>query len=675
MEFTGKVYFDDILQDNRDISNLLDNFKLAIKRETSFSSGDNILRESSDLAFDVNGCAYDYLCSKFKESPCDDVRVYFELNVHGEILSFNGLIRLIAITWQPVHRTANIKAIKDNSFSGYIRNFISTEVDLSNVKTQGCLDIKIDYLLLNTPTTPNIYRVANVKIYDVLSVFRYLVSYFTDNKITVVSDYLTNNNSLYAITTGYNMHNNNYNNAKAFPKVSISKLFNELRKKLVLYMAIEYDVNGSPYLRIEDESYFYTNDLLFTIDSIPLDAMQSMDKEKLYNEIKVGSTKVKLLGTALDTMPQKKLVGWNEEVKTSCGGCSGEKDTILDLVSSFVIDGNIIHESMHQLLNSDYENDNEIILLHYNYIGIPAVNIRLVGNNTSTYNISLNNENTLKRWVGISNSCIKTNNEDKYAFYLEEYLETGGLNNNAVIVHASNGFLCGSRKKNFITSTPLWYDNYPSLVTFYNGTPVGGCDEQLSVNPDAFKCNENGVYKFKSNIYTMQDGRYGYPPNYYSTQIPYDTTFELHILVYQDDTLSTLIGDYFDSKFIANPRIKATDLEVITPELNLIVGNIVFVYIRISTTTPTVNEDYTFEYNRISFESIPTSCTTITDNLDLFKPYVLEYSRFLSACDYNKIKANPKGYIDINGNKYYVGEVNYTLQKTDFKLITNKLIC
>ena len=55
MEFTAKVYFDDILQDNKDISNLLENFKLSIKRESSFSSGENILRESSDLAFEKSG--------------------------------------------------------------------------------------------------------------------------------------------------------------------------------------------------------------------------------------------------------------------------------------------------------------------------------------------------------------------------------------------------------------------------------------------------------------------------------------------------------------------------------------------------------------------------------------------------------------------------------------------
>jgi hypothetical protein len=99
MEFTAKVYFDEILQDNKDISNLLENFKLSIKRESSFTSGENILRESSDLAFDVKGCSYDYLCSKFTETPCDDVKVYFELTIHGELLTFNGLIRLSSISW------------------------------------------------------------------------------------------------------------------------------------------------------------------------------------------------------------------------------------------------------------------------------------------------------------------------------------------------------------------------------------------------------------------------------------------------------------------------------------------------------------------------------------------------------------------------------------------------
>jgi hypothetical protein len=663
MEFTAKVYFDEILQDNKDISNLLENFKLSIKRESSFTSGENILRESSDLAFDVKGCSYDYLCSKFTETPCDDVKVYFELTIHGELLTFNGLIRLSSISWLKNKKIATIKAIKDNSFSGYIRDFTDIEVDLSNVKSYLCEDINISYLLLNTPTTPNTYTIDNVKIYDVLDVLNYLVTYFSSDVLSVKSDYFFNNK--YAITTGYNLHNKNYNNQKAFPKVSINSLISELRKKFAIYTAVEYEINGTPYLRIEHETYFFDDIEILDNNELPFDLKTYFDIKKVFNEIKVGSNDVKLIDVELPTMPQKNLIGWSKESKTNCGGCSGVKNSQLDLISDYIIDGNLIHEAMNQVVNVDYEKDDNIFLLNYYFDGFEN---KLVGNNTSIYNININNENVLNRFVGVGNSCIKTNGELKYAFYIDEEI-TGFPNNNAVFIKGTNGFLCGSRKKNFITSTALWFDNFPSLTTFFNGTAVGGCDEVLSIDPDAFLCNEAGIYKFKSKLENiLQVLSLG------QTQHAFNVTHELHILVYSDNTLTTQLFDYFDSEFVVD-GVNPANLEIVTPDINLNVGNIVFVYLKSFTQIVYPFDDFTFEYDKISFESIATTCTTIPDNLDLFKPYVVEYSRPLNACDYNKLKANPKGYINIDGNKCYIEEVNYSLQKTNFKLITNKLIC
>ena len=98
---------------------------------------------------------------------------------------------------------------------------------------------------------------------------------------------------------------------------------------------------------------------------------------------------------------------------------------------------------------------------------------------------------------------------------------------------------------------------------------------------------------------------------------------------------------------------------------------------RIYNFTPLPPNNFEFTANNFLFyqKDSEFNCEDIQNESDKFKPYVLEFSRPLSACDYNKLKLNPKGYINIDGNKCYIEEINYSLQKTDFKLITNKLIC
>jgi len=637
---------------------------LGISRESGIDNKEQILRDEIESQFTFSGEDYKYIANKRRENACSQISLQIDALCNGQRTEkfATGILKQSKIDLFVKKNIAKTNNIKDNSFSAYIRDYMNVEVDLSNIKTQNCFNIKINSFFINTPTTPNTYSITNIKVFDVLEVFKYLVHYFTDNKVTVISDYLTSNK--YAITTGYAMHNNTYFSNFIFPKVSIDTLYSELRKKLALYMSIEYFDNGDAYLRIEPESYFFSDDILFSIDKLPLDSVEKIDESRLFNSIIVGSTINKLIDDEdpLPTMPEQKLVGWLKETKTNCGACSGEKFNDLDLNSNFIIDGNVVHEAMNQDIGIDYEHDDEIFLLNYYFSGF---NYKLVGNNTSIYNIGLNNINTLTRWVGIASACIKTNDEEKYAFYIDDIVPDEGLSNNFIVIEA--GDTCGSRKKGFINTSLDYFDNYPSLSQTVSLTPpVSSCPETNGIGYHYFTCNENGVYNFSSSIENFrQELGFG-------TQHAFGTTLELHILVYQDDTFTTQLDDRFSSIFLADPVTDIGNIETITGEINLVVGNIVFVYLKVKVPFSFEFEDFTYEYDKINFESIATNCTTLTDNLGLFKPFITEFDYPICFEQYMSAKNNKKASIMLQGQQTWIKKIEYNPNRESKLILIHK---
>lgn len=665
-----KVYFNGSEQNVDDVIDVNEKIELTIIREDGYNSTEQILREKTESQLSFTGNAYKYLCDDRKNGFCNETQIdiYDFCDDGGANKVFNGIIKQQDLDFEISKCIVKAGAIKDNSFSGKIRDYTNVDVDISNRKTQGCYDIQVDNIFIETPTIPT-YTLSEIKAYDVLDVFKFLINYFTDNTINVVSTYLTNNK--YAITTGFNLHNNNSNNAKAFPSVSIDTLFNELRKKLNIYMGIEYDSSGSPYLRIEDEPYFFANTELFSMSELPFDASEKIDSDRYFSIINVGSTNTDLQdeATPLPSMPQNKLVGWNEETKTGCGACSNDKTKELDLVSDFIIDGNLVHEGMSQGFYTDYANDDIIYLLNY-YDDLGTY--RLVGNNTSIYNIDLNNENTLNRWVGIANSCIRTLNEDKYSFYIEEKINTEELNNNFLTIFEASGYTCGSKKKGFVDIQPNFFDTSNTLHTTTSPVPpVGTCQEANGIGYHYFEAQEDGIYKFKSELNSIYQSLY---PT--QTQHAYNTTFELHILIYADNTFTTQLFDYYDTKFVVDPVTTPASLEIETPDINMVTGNIAFVYLKAYTLINYPFDDFLFEYQKINFQSIPTNCTTITDYGDNFKPYLLSFTYPLCASDYESIRQNMNGYIGIKNNKYWIKELKYNPKKlSSFTLISQNTLC
>lgn len=653
------VYFDNILQDAKDIININDSFETSIVREDGFSGTEQIIREKSETLLQFTGQAYKYVNSIMKENPCAEIQFKIEDSECGYI--YNGIIPVTSVELSP-SKYIGKTTIKDNSFSAYIREYFGVKVDLFNRKTIGCLPLDaINKQFELYKTHNNTTDIVAITAYDVLDIFKFLVGYFTDNTIDVVSDYLNNNR--YAITTGYNMHNYAASSGEVYPVLSIQELFSELRKKLNLYMGIEYDEFNNPYLRIEQQSYFFLDSLeLFSIDELPKDIKQDYDIKRDFNEILIGSETTKEVGDSTDIhYPQDRYTSWNKESYSGCGTCTGEKDSVLELVSIYVIDSNIIYEVLNWGLN-DYEYDSNIFMFNYEVVSGVNVGIRTLLDGTYFYNESITNENVLSNWIDYYGKCISITRYPKNGFKAEyaEYVYTtpavpnvdGGTDsvefNN--IVYDLNGTV------KYYTGSVL----FPANVDRIAGTYAGAFNY--------FEAPLNGNYNLRAQLVRLlQTSRPTFPTS---------LDVQLQIVTYTDNTFTSIINTYSVIGNTSDAVNIPTSLTLETGSISLNAGEcaiLVFSFFDYSGIIITTSFSFDFTADNIIFELLSDgTCETLDYNNQNSKPYQVYFDYPLCYSDYLNAINNKGGYISIKNNKYWIKELIYRHKKmSGFILIGN----
>jgi len=653
------VYFDNILQDAKDIININDSFETSIVREDGFSGTEQIIREKSETLLQFTGQAYKYVNDIMKENPCAEIQFKIEDSECGYI--YNGIIPVTSVELSP-SKYIGKTTIKDNSFSAYIREYFGVKVDLFNRKTIGCLPLDaINKQFELYKTHNNTTDIVAITAYDALDIFKFLVGYFTDNTINVVSDYLTNNR--YAITTGYNMHNYAASSGEVYPVLSIQELFSELRKKLNLYMGIEYDEFNNPYLRIEQQSYFFLDSLeLFSIDELPKDIKQDYDIKRDFNEILIGSETTKKVGDSTDIhYPQDRYTSWNKESYSGCGTCTGEKDSVLELVSIYVIDSNIIYEVLNWGLN-DYEYDSNIFMFNYEVVSGVNVGVRTLLDGTYFYNETITNENVLSNWIDYYGKCINISRYPKNGFKAEyaEYVYTtpavptidGGTDsvefNN--IVYDLNGTV------KYYTGSVL----FPANVDRIAGTYAGAFNY--------FEAPLNGDYNLRAQLVRLlQTSRPTFPTS---------LDVQLQIITYTDNTFTSIINTYSVIGSTANAVTIPTSLTLETGNIALNAGEcamLVFSFYDNSGIIITTSFSFDFTADNIIFELLSDgTCETLDYNNQNSKPYQVYFDYPLCYSDYLKSINNKGGYISIKNNKYWIKELIYRHKKmSGFILIGN----
>ena len=655
-----RVYFDGIEQNEKDIININDVAEFSIIREDGFNSTEQIIREKTEMELQFCGASYSYICEKINTDRCAEVEFRIEDDESG--LSYDGTIPVTLVELDLGRRIGKTK-IKDTSFSAFIRDYMDVDLKTFNTKTQNCdrLDT-VEQPFIFKKTYDNDTDTTQVTAFDVLDLFKYMVNYFTDNTIDVVSTFLTNNK--YAITTGYNMHNHGTEQSQLYPELSISALFLELRKKLRLYMAIEYDVANRPYLRIEQEGYFFSNTVpLFSVDSVQLGTIQTYDRTRDFNEIKIGSTDSTVQDGSPVYYPKDPYNSWVENKFLGCGTCTGEKSSALDLVSGFIIDSNVIYEALNWD-NTDYSQDEKIFLFNYEVIADENIPIRTLQSGEYYFNETLRNDNVLQNWIDYYGKCISIQRNAKYGF-----LCIDGTSEIIIASTSGTGFQSVTNKNKWASYA---YDNENSL-------------SDISISGDlttVFTCQENGEYNFEAKQNGLKqrgiDNGVTYFPNGGLSMV--NVFYRLKVKVYTDNTFTTLITEFEDSETAAAGYVNQVDLTVTTGNVSLNVGNCVISELYIEFPIPNENTGFNvhFNSNTMSFKMLDDSlgCITQEYNDQNSKPFIVSLDYPLCYNDYLLAKENKQGYVMLADKRFWIKELNYKHNRlSNLKLMGNYPVC
>jgi hypothetical protein len=622
---------------------------VTIIREDGLENSEQILREKTETKLIMYDDAYSYLCS-IRNNYCEPISIeilHENNNVYEKL--FIGTIYNYDISFDINKCIANIDSIKDVSFSALLVLFWDTEIPLYSNKTLNCEDIafeKSDSLItLGLPPYINDYSL------NALDVIRFLVSFISDNKINIVSDYLTTNKI--HISTGYSMHNTTGTLDKLYPKVTLKKILSELRKQTTIYSILEVDGLGNTIFRIEDENYSYGSDILLNIPNIPNGFIEKVNNETIYNQIKTGNNTDRTEDITI--WQGNRLSSWINDAFVGCG-CYGLKDSVLDLATDFVTDGGIIEYVKNIPSGDDSGFEDSIFMYAVTHLAIPSpiqlVDFQISGGIKNTF---MWNEEVLKRWVGIANSCIALQRNTKYGFEI--------IYDANILISASEvggGIAFTSDINNIVR-----YQN-PPLAPIYDN--LNSLYDQPNL-PDPFTyflCQENGDYEFNASGIFFQVGG--------STPV---LNADLYLSIEAWSGIGgTQIG--YQEYVIASANPSANEyLMQLNAQFSLAVGNIVFVRYRMVYTEVGFKKWIVSSKNNLfKLISDSFSCDDLQDELSNFKPFEGEFEYPICFNDYKNLRNNKTGIIVINGKNTWIKEIKYVPNKNSiFKVKYKNTLC
>lgn len=692
-----RLYLDNI--EFLDIPEQIFKFEKILIRDFS----ESIFRDKSENEFVFYGDAYNYICSKRKNNICEDISIKIEKKIYNDwYILFIGFIKQINVVVFP--KTKLIKAkIYDNSYSAMIRErednkyFLNLNKSIDGTSIQSAIGTKLQ--VFNSSGI----NIRMIQCYEVFECIKYLVRILTNNKLQVVSDIFTIGvlSNKYCITTGAMLRlgigggaiNNSFQNTYLVPEISYKELFNELRKCFKLFTAIEYDLSGNALLRIENEDFFYKNNVIKNIDYLPDGFEEDIIEDNIYSEIKIGSTK-----SIPDTtyyVPTIRLYSWQEETYNNCTNCNVQNT--LDLVNDWVIDSNLIHEA----IDGNDVWDKDIFILELENINTikkyqEAVDIlpNLDGIQAYYYNESLNNYNKLINWNGGIPECVAN-------FYNQEKCNESIYDtaDDIKIQHSDSftGFVhlgisytilryaienCDSIfiQNNDYSSQNcdiLDFSPFPALVPLVNNTTGTGTLIQIPFTGQyQFECQVN-----VSNLLQVGGGSNIGPLEEYKIELKilrFDNGFQ-GIESGGNETPTAYTDTYIHSgNFEDNFNI---NLNVITPLLNLTAGCVIVPTIRIRTVKLGigVNSGDALQVNSGYFNILQQNYEFISDTPILSdKQISIRYKFKYPICfeEYLKIEKNKYSIIKVNNFNSWIKEIKYIDNLvSELTLISNDIMC
>jgi hypothetical protein len=622
----------------------IEDLQRTIVREWGGSGVENILRTKSESSVTFTEDAYCYVCQLF-DSFCD--LAYINIYDESNNLFYEGTFTPSMVVINLTKKTAETK-LKDTSFSAMIRDRANNEIFLKSVKTFDCSDdmtpipvLSLDFASNSTldPTTFN-DRVA----FDVLDILKYQIAYLTNNQVTVSSNYFTTNQ--YALLLGSALSAQPV--VSPYFKISFEKLFTELRKLFCIYARLDGNV-----LTIEPENTFFTNTNILTFPSLPYDVTKQIDEDRIVNKISGGSNKTDISDDYTSNLPFF-VNKWNEVQYNNCG-CSYVTDNELDITTEFVIDSDVIFDTLY---NGGNEEDLFLIeMLGGNvalYIQPPLA--------ARWYNNSLRNSEQIQRWENYVIGCV-------YATRGEDYFRSKGTK----FVQGQSFNMIFDNFMSLISGCTA-LQKYPQLLvdTFngYSNKNQGVICNSVNQDYTEFIITQDGTYAFRASRITLWAAGASMVVNYIFS-----------IRIYTDNSLSTLITTYTTAgASVTIPNVNPYYVLPLTVEstspIVLTAGNVVVVNFFFARVSGTAITSVNMLDGQFEIASDLLECENLPDFNEDNYPYVYTFEGELCNNDFETIVQNKDGVIELNGNECYVSEITQGINGTaSFRLISNKNIC
>ncbi len=649
------VYLDSVLI--TDPVGGIDDFVLTLER--TFDS-DNLFREFTETTLTFTGEAFNYLCQVLQADYCAKVPITVEIN--GEQI-FEGQIIVSFGTLNLTKRTFETQIV-DTSYRGLIRERVKNEVALNSLLTVGCEDLNPIPVISMPMRNVNNTFVRQAEGFDVYEVFRFIVSYISDNQVAFQSNFLQQ--VPYAITTGWNISGTDNNlSYKQYPSVSFEKLYSQFRNLCTLYASLEV-VAGQPTIIMEPEGYFFQNTASgYSLTEYPHDTNITVDEDRIYSIVTIGTDDYD------DESPNNafsnlKINGWGKRNLNSCG-CVFDKDNTEDLTVEWIIDsGKII-----DILNSA-DGQDEIYIIQLNPLDYPKP---LIFDNPSTgkyyYNSSLRNEIVSILWSVQFNNCVYSTRVANNSF--RAFAEDKPLSPWPDDLQGIKAGAC-----NLLPFTTTIYMFYPQVsYDEYNGLQVVNSNTSCEASPTPrhtlYECQNDGYYAFKAS---RTVGIVNPLPGNFPSII--DWGFIILIGVFTDNTCTTQIDAYFETLNVSDNGNFSSLLQVETPVLQLNAGNTIRVQFLVSGAAQngsSFNPGVLFTNGVFESNDPLLACLDITPDGNRI-PYLMTFEKEMCKSEYDLLNANRRNYIDINGYKGWIKKLDYNPKGVGtFELLTEQIPC
>ncbi len=367
--------------------------------------------------------------------------------------------------------------IDDNVFQAKIFGNKSRPNVITATKTLNGVELTPvtakDVMFFNSDTGSDI---ATRKVYDVFDCLEHTIKFISDGKIQLVSDWYTDlpDDEKLAITTGAQIRTPSALRPLEPLTIDFETLFEELYKKYNLYFIVEDILTDTPKLRLEQESYLYGNSVgleVFEND----DLTRSLDFDKLYNRIAIGSDSVKYFGNEFP-MYYTQLLTFAKETYNIDGVIGVDNE--LDLVSEYIIGSNEIHRIATDQTESF---DEDIIMIQYDSSTNAAVKGDWFPGSSPSfryYNEELNNAKVIQRFDYLGDVALSIGNLNAsfMASQTTAYAGSGSIT-------APSGSL---------------FDTFPVPYAFQDdSTPPNYNNGDFDLANDKYVCANDGVFRFE----------------------------------------------------------------------------------------------------------------------------------------------------------------------------------